>query len=319
MCECASIKPGSSVVPDMLMTCASAGSLIESRGPTAAILSPSTSTAQPACVASLRASNTRSAVSRYTPVFACEPDVCTGVAAQASVATMETANAIRIFRMDMAPLRSGQNAERTPAAALARPVRPANTPSAVAILVNCNLGRGSHDQGNTGLCGRCSSDRTGLRGRRARVGQIGQARRIPGELRRLSRLPHARLERERRAGAEGHAADRRRHEFPGTVGHHVPAEPAPARADTDGEAMDHQAAFAEVTPGDAVLDVPLSVGQGSHRHVRVHPFARTGGKAGARLGSAWTRCTRTVPEAGIAVSTGGSDRRALGPHRFGSS
>src|SRR5690349_6951895 len=63
MCECASIRPGNRVVPGRSMVSVPGGACTCAAGPTAAILSPCTSTTQPACACSLRASNTWSALS----------------------------------------------------------------------------------------------------------------------------------------------------------------------------------------------------------------------------------------------------------------
>ena len=65
ICECASISPGSIVIPGKSIVCASAGAWTSAGGPTARIFPPCTNTSQPACVCSLRAPNTLSALSSH--------------------------------------------------------------------------------------------------------------------------------------------------------------------------------------------------------------------------------------------------------------
>src|SRR5260221_6105591 len=59
MCECASIRPGSSVIPGRSVVVVPGGTATLAAGLAAAIFSPETRTTQPSCVLVLTASNTR--------------------------------------------------------------------------------------------------------------------------------------------------------------------------------------------------------------------------------------------------------------------
>src|SRR5579875_2151663 len=121
---------------------------------------------------------------------------------------------------------------------------------------------------------------------------------------------------ERRTGAQRRAADRRRLQFPGAVGHDLPAQPAALLPESDPEAVDPEGAHVEGAPGDAVVDVPLSERQGSGGHVRLHPLAGTGRQARARLGAARAGRAAAVPEAGVAATAAGSARGTLNSAAF---